>query len=89
MRRGETQSDVSRSPDLLMKQLVLHRSLLSIRQSCRGRLLADGGDIANLGYCVTGTEGSNPSLSANESLRTDTRVHRPLLLNGAEWLLLD
>jgi hypothetical protein len=63
MRRGETQSDVSRSPDLLMKQLVLHRSLLSIRQSCRGRLLADGGDIANLGYCVTGTEGSNPSLS--------------------------
>src|SRR6266852_8561159 len=61
MRLGETQSEFARSP---AQQLVLHQSLLSLKQSCWARLLADGGDVANLAYPLPGTEGSNPSLSA-------------------------
>ena len=35
-------------------------------------VFADRRDIANLAYWVTGTEGSNPSLSATQSLSPET-----------------
>src|SRR5216683_3430900 len=62
MRLGETQSEFARSPDAAARTssiLVESQTVLA-----GARLLADGGDIANLAYPLPGTEGSNPSLSA-------------------------
>jgi len=50
-----------------MRQIALPQGLFVSRSLAKVPVFADWRDIANLAYWVTGTEGSNPSLSAIES----------------------
>ncbi len=50
-----------------MRQTALPQGFSVSRSLAEVPLFADRRDIANLAYWVTGTEGSNPSLSATES----------------------
>jgi hypothetical protein len=47
-----------------MRQIALPQGLSVSRSLAKVPVFADWRDIANLAYWVTGTEGSNPSLSA-------------------------
>jgi hypothetical protein len=58
--------EVSRSPQCFFVSYSLAEDLL----------FAGYSNVANLAYWVTGTEGSNPSLSANESLSLRTLPSR-------------
>src|SRR5580700_10732307 len=64
MRSGETRRDISRPT--LMRQIALPQGFSVSRSLAEVPTFADWRDIANLAYWVTGTEGSNPSLSATQ-----------------------
>jgi hypothetical protein len=71
----ETRRDsIGRFSISLTQRLVLHQSSKVSISLVGGRSLPDGGDVASLAYWVTGTEGSNPSLSATQSSK-ETRLH--------------
>jgi hypothetical protein len=48
-----------------MRQIALPQGFSVSRSLVKVPVFADWRDIANLAYWVTGTEGSNPSLSAS------------------------
>jgi hypothetical protein len=48
-----------------MRQIALPQGFSVSRSLAKVPMFADWRDIANLAYWVTGTEGSNPSLSAS------------------------
>src|SRR5580704_18727237 len=62
MRSGETRRDIC--PLTLMRQIALPQGFSVSKSLAEVPTFADWRDIANLAYWVTGTEGSNPSLSA-------------------------
>src|SRR5271163_3258279 len=64
MRSGEIRWDISRSAP--MRQIALPQGFSVSRSLAKVPMFADWRDIANLAYWVTGTEGSNPSLSARQ-----------------------
>jgi hypothetical protein len=51
-----------------MRQIALPQGLSVSGSLAKVPVFADWRDIANLAYWVTGTEGSNPSLSATQSV---------------------
>src|SRR5271167_2807816 len=84
MRSGETRWDISRPAP--MRQIALPQGLSVSRSLAKLPAFADWRDIANLAYWVTGTEGSNPSLSATQlvvfsyspEMATNSRVGGPI-----------
>src|SRR5271163_4233375 len=66
MRSGEIRWDISRPAP--MRQIALPQGFSVSRSLAKVPVYGDWRDIANLAYWVTGTEGSNPSLSATQSV---------------------
>src|SRR5271156_5656323 len=84
MRSGETRWDISRPAPT--RQITLPQGFSVSKSLAKVPVFADWRDIANLAYWVTGTEGSNPSLSAtqfvgftyNREKAANRRVNEPI-----------